>query len=89
MFLKQDGGPFERGRQFELGEMAKNGKANEEPTPGTGVIRLIQVSEWKALPIWTRNTLRALITDKDKQMSGYHSQHACFHPVWMEEPINL
>lgn len=46
---------------------------------GTGVIRLMQVAEWKALPIWTRNTLQAFITDKDKQMSGYQSQHARFH----------
>lgn len=79
MFLEQDGGPFERDRQFKLGKMVKNREANEETTPATRVIRLIQVSEWKALPIWTRNTLQAFITDKDKQMSGYHSQHACFH----------
>lgn len=79
MFLEQDGGPFEWGRHFKLRKMVKNWKANEELTLGTGVIKLIQVSEWKALPLWTRNTLQALITDKDKQMSGYHSQHACFH----------
>lgn len=79
MFLEQDGGSFESGRQFKLGIMVKNREANEQPTLETRVIRLVQVSEWKALPIWTRNTLQALITDKDKQMSGYHSQHACFH----------
>lgn len=72
-------GPFKKDRQFKLGEMVKNGEANEEPTLGTRVIRLIEVPEWKALPIWTRNMLQAFITDKDKQMSGYHSQHACFH----------
>lgn len=46
---------------------------------GLRVIKLIQVAEWKTHPLWTHNMLQALITDKDKQMSGYHRQHACFH----------
>lgn len=90
MFCEQDGDPFEMGKQFKLREMVKKKNPNEEPTMGTGVIKLRQVSEWKTLPLWTCNTLQALITDKDKQMSGYHSQHAvsittgrekCFSPA--------
>lgn len=50
---------------------------NKQPW-GLGVIKLRQESEWKAHPFWTHNTLQALITDTHKQMSGYHSQHACF-----------
>lgn len=47
----------------------KRWKANEEATLGTGVIRLRQEPERKTLPLWTHNTLQALITDMDKQMS--------------------
>lgn len=59
-------------------ENGKNWKANEQATLGTGVIKLRQESERKALPLWTHNTLQALITDVDKQMSRYHSQQAWF-----------
>lgn len=59
-------------------ENGKNWKANEQATLGTGVIKLRQESERKALPLWTHNTLQALITDMDKQMSAYHSQHVGF-----------
>lgn len=59
-------------------ENGKNWKANEQATLGTGVIKLRQESERKALPLWTHNTLQALITDMDKQMSRYHSQQTWF-----------
>lgn len=68
--------PSQRGKLFKCEKMVKNCKANEQATLGTGVIKLRLESEWKALPFWTHNTLQALITDTDKQMSGYHSQHA-------------
>lgn len=65
----------------------KMGKPMKSRHRGPGVIRLIQVSEWKALPIWTCNTLQAFITDKDKQMSGYHSQHASMSSKETENPV--
>lgn len=53
----------------------KRGEANEEPTSRTGVIRLIQVSEWKALTIWTCNMFQAFRQTRINKCQGFHSQH--------------
>lgn len=68
--------------------MAKTGKPMNRQPWGMEVIKLRQESEWKALPFWTHNTLQPLITDMDKQMSGYHSQHACFIVIGKKKPFH-
>lgn len=55
---------------MEKKKKRKPGEAGEASTSETGVIRLIQVYEWKALAIWTRNTLQAFRHTRTNRCPG-------------------